>query len=82
MGVAGGVMVVPVGVLEVADRSGLETLRVRGSGVPETLRGWGNTAGGPAEAPGVEPQPWRIPSGVPVFLAVVPLLVILVFAVR
>ena len=75
-------MVVPVGVLDVADRSGLGTLRVRGSGVPETLRGWGNTAGGRAEALGVEPRPWWMPSGVPVFLAVVPLLVILVFALR
>ena len=37
MGVAGGVVVVPVGVLDVADRSGLGTLRVWG---------WGNTSGG------------------------------------
>ena len=69
MGVAGGVMVVPVGVPDVGDRSGLGTLRVMG---------WGTRAGGLQQAP----QPWWIPSGVPVFLAVVPLLVILVFAVR
>ena len=38
-------MVVPVGVLEVVDQSGLETLRVRDSGVPGALRG-GDTARG------------------------------------